>query len=102
MSTVFVQLACAFRYGSDDLDVMGLCFRKDIWIQHVQIYPESHKPTLNAMHETLLMKAGDNTYPFSFEVCPDPILRLTRFYEMIQGHNISMEYYFYFIISYYL
>ncbi|XP_053187034.1 arrestin 3a, retinal (X-arrestin) [Scomber japonicus] len=65
---VFVQLACAFRYGSDDLDVMGLSFRKDIWIQHVQIYPESHKPTQSEMHETLLKKAGDNTYPFSFEI----------------------------------
>ncbi|KAM9846434.1 arrestin 3a, retinal (X-arrestin) [Aulostomus maculatus] len=65
---VFVQLACAFRYGSDDLDVMGLCFRKDIWIKHVQIYPEDHKPTLTEMHNTLLKKAGDNSYPFSFEI----------------------------------
>ncbi|XP_044227642.1 arrestin 3a, retinal (X-arrestin) isoform X1 [Thunnus albacares] len=65
---VFVQLACAFRYGSDDLDVMGLSFRKDIWIQHVQIYPESHKPALSEMHDTLMKKAGDNTYPFAFEI----------------------------------
>uniref|UniRef100_A0A3B4VCH3 Arrestin-C n=1 Tax=Seriola dumerili TaxID=41447 RepID=A0A3B4VCH3_SERDU len=64
---VFVQLACAFRYGSDDLDVIGLCFRKDIWIQHVQIYPENHKPELSAMHDTLLKKAGDNAHAFSFE-----------------------------------
>lgn len=67
--TVFVQLACAFRYGSDDLDVMGLCFRKDIWIQIVQIYPATDKPTLTAMHDTLLKKAGDDAVPFSFEVC---------------------------------
>ncbi|KAI9548218.1 hypothetical protein NQZ68_010437 [Dissostichus eleginoides] len=65
---VFVQLACAFRYGSEDLDVMGLCFRKDIWIHHFQIYPESHKPTLSAMHDTLLKKAGDDAKPFSFEI----------------------------------
>ncbi|KAM6907211.1 arrestin 3a, retinal (X-arrestin) [Xenentodon cancila] len=64
----FVQLACAFRYGSDDLDVMGLCFRKDIWIQQIQIYPESSKPELSAMHDTLIKKAGDNAYPFSFEI----------------------------------
>lgn len=63
-----MQLACAFRYGSDDLDVIGLCFRKDIWLKHVQIYPECHKPTLTPMHETLLKKAGDGAYPFSFEV----------------------------------
>ncbi|KAM7374559.1 hypothetical protein PAMP_007207 [Pampus punctatissimus] len=65
---VFVQLACAFRYGSEDLDVMGLCFRKDIWIHYVQIYPENHKPALSAMHETLMKKAGDNSYPFTFEI----------------------------------
>ncbi|XP_061818917.1 arrestin 3a, retinal (X-arrestin) [Nerophis lumbriciformis] len=65
---VFVQLACAFRYGSDDLDVMGLCFRKDIWIKQVQIYPEDHKPALSAMHDTLMKKAGDNSYPFTFEI----------------------------------
>lgn len=65
---VFVQLACAFRYGSDDLDVMGLCFRKDIWITHVQIYPDGTKPAISAMHETLLKKAGDNAHAFTFEI----------------------------------
>ncbi|XP_057677651.1 arrestin-C-like [Corythoichthys intestinalis] len=64
----FVQLACAFRYGSDDLDVMGLCFRKDIWIQQVQIYPDDHKPALTAMHETLIKKAGDDARPFTFQI----------------------------------
>lgn len=65
---VFVQLACAFRYGSDDLDVMGLCFRKDIWLQQIHIYPNGEKPALSAMHDTLLKKAGDNAHPFSFEI----------------------------------
>lgn len=71
MFAAFVQLACAFRYGSEDLDVMGLCFRKDIWFEQVQIYPECNKPQLSAMHETLLKKAGDNAYAFSFEVWED-------------------------------
>uniref|UniRef100_A0A8C9X6G4 Arrestin-C n=1 Tax=Sander lucioperca TaxID=283035 RepID=A0A8C9X6G4_SANLU len=65
---LFVQLACAFRYGNEDLDAVGLCFRKDIWIYHLQIYPEAHKPSLTTMHETLLKKAGDNGYPFTFEL----------------------------------
>ncbi|XP_061659992.1 arrestin-C-like [Syngnathoides biaculeatus] len=62
------KLACAFRYGSDDLDVMGLCFRKDIWIQHVQIYPDDHKPALSDMHETLLKKAGEDARAFTFQI----------------------------------
>ncbi|CAL9685314.1 unnamed protein product [Knipowitschia caucasica] len=65
---VFVQLACAFRYGTDDLDVMGLCFRKDIWISFFQIYPQTTKPAQTPMHETLLTKAGENAYPFTFEI----------------------------------
>uniref|UniRef100_A0A3B4B4D6 Arrestin-C n=1 Tax=Periophthalmus magnuspinnatus TaxID=409849 RepID=A0A3B4B4D6_9GOBI len=65
---VFCQLACAFRYGSDDLDVMGLCFRKDIWITHVQIYPQVSKPAQTPMHDTLMAKAGDNAYTFTFEI----------------------------------
>ncbi|XP_034033309.1 arrestin 3a, retinal (X-arrestin) [Thalassophryne amazonica] len=65
---VFVQLACAFRYGSEDLDVMGIGFRKDIWTKYLQLYPESHKPTLSPMHDTLMKKAGDNTVPFTFEI----------------------------------
>ncbi|KAM4620375.1 arrestin 3a, retinal (X-arrestin) [Polymixia lowei] len=64
----FVQLACAFRYGHDDLDVIGLSFRKDIWFEQIQIYPACHKPTLTPMHETLLKKAGDNAYPFTINI----------------------------------
>ncbi|XP_071402055.1 arrestin 3a, retinal (X-arrestin) [Centroberyx affinis] len=65
---VFVQLACAFRYGSEDLDVIGLSFRKDIWFKQIQIYPAVHKPTLTPMHDTLMKKAGDNAQPFTFEI----------------------------------
>ncbi|XP_056140281.1 arrestin 3a, retinal (X-arrestin), partial [Lampris incognitus] len=65
---VWVQLSCAFRYGHEDLDVIGLSFRKDIWFQQIQLYPASHKPTLSPMHETLLKKAGDNAHPFSFTI----------------------------------
>ncbi|XP_030648086.1 arrestin 3a, retinal (X-arrestin) [Chanos chanos] len=66
---VWIQLACAFRYGRDDLDVIGLSFRKDIWIKHVQMYPPAdHKPKLTEMHDTLLKKAGDQAHPFTFEI----------------------------------
>lgn len=66
---VFIQLACAFRYGSDDLDVIGLSFRKDIWFKQIQIYPPAdHKPSITPMHETLLKKAGDQGHPFTFQI----------------------------------
>ena len=36
---VFVQVLAAFRYGREDLDVLGLTFRRDLFISNLQIYP---------------------------------------------------------------
>ncbi|MEQ2304187.1 hypothetical protein AMECASPLE_024390, partial [Ameca splendens] len=66
---VFVYLACAFRYGSDDLDVIGLSFRRDIWIKKVQVYPPADgNPTKTPMQESLLKKVGEQGCPFSFQM----------------------------------
>uniref|UniRef100_A0A4W5NHD7 Arrestin-C n=1 Tax=Hucho hucho TaxID=62062 RepID=A0A4W5NHD7_9TELE len=66
---VWVYLACAFRYGSDDLDVIGLSFRKDIWVKRVQIYPVvGTKPANTPMQEALLKKCGDQGHPFTFTI----------------------------------
>lgn len=67
--TVFVYLACAFRYGSDDLDVIGLSFRRDIWIKRVQVYPvPAAKAPSTPLQESLLKKVGDQGCPFTFQV----------------------------------
>uniref|UniRef100_A0A8D0CLT0 Arrestin-C n=1 Tax=Scleropages formosus TaxID=113540 RepID=A0A8D0CLT0_SCLFO len=67
---LWVQLACAFRYGRDDLDVIGLSFRKDIWIQCNQIYPPTNdpKPPNTPLQEMLLKKTGEQGYPFTFKL----------------------------------
>ncbi|KAH0623881.1 hypothetical protein JD844_007066, partial [Phrynosoma platyrhinos] len=33
---VYVTLACVFRYGQEDIDIIGLSFRKDIYVSRVQ------------------------------------------------------------------
>uniref|UniRef100_A0A3P8SGN1 Arrestin-C n=1 Tax=Amphiprion percula TaxID=161767 RepID=A0A3P8SGN1_AMPPE len=68
---VYVYLACAFRYGSDDLDVIGLSFRRDIWIKRVQVYPATENPTKTPMLESLLKKVGEQGYPFAFQMPTD-------------------------------
>ncbi|XP_030251240.1 arrestin 3b, retinal (X-arrestin) isoform X1 [Sparus aurata] len=69
---VFVYLACAFRYGSEDLDVMGLSFRRDIWIQRVQVYPPVEGNTAKTpMLEFLMKKVGEQGYPFTFQMPTD-------------------------------
>lgn len=69
---VFGQVLAAFRYGREDLDVLGLTFRKDLYLAHEQIYPplsETERP-LTRLQERLIKKLGPNAYPFYFEVPP--------------------------------
>lgn len=68
---VFGQVLAAFRYGREDLDVLGLTFRKDLYLAHEQIYPPSQtERPLTRLQERLIKKLGPNAYPFYFEVPP--------------------------------
>ncbi|XP_016017016.2 beta-arrestin-1 isoform X2 [Rousettus aegyptiacus] len=72
-STVYVTLTCAFRYGREDLDVLGLTFRKDLFVANVQSFPpapEDKKP-LTRLQERLIKKLGEHAYPFTFEIPPN-------------------------------
>ncbi|XP_022603606.1 arrestin red cell-like [Seriola dumerili] len=65
---VFVTLTCAFCYGREDLDVLGLSFRKDLYVSSVQVFPplqEEPRP-LSHLQERLLKKLGQHAHPFSF------------------------------------
>nr|XP_032835065.1 beta-arrestin-1-like isoform X2 [Petromyzon marinus] len=88
---VFVTLTCAFRYGREDLDVLGLTFRKDLYLSTVQVYPPSGgggaggggagnaagndggggedgaKPSTR-LQERLIRKIGDHAHPFTFQL----------------------------------
>ncbi|KAI5092628.1 S-arrestin, partial [Silurus meridionalis] len=67
---VYVTLSCTFRYGRDDMDVIGIAFRRDIYLSTRQIYPplqDKEQCTLTKVQEKLLRKLGYNAYPFFFE-----------------------------------
>nr|AUG68939.1 arrestin-visual-X [Geotria australis] len=66
----YIQMTCAFRYGREDLDVLGMTFRKDIHVMTTQLCPPlpDEKPTLTSLHERLVKKTGDNSYPFVFNL----------------------------------
>jgi len=68
---VFGQVLAAFRYGREDLDVLGLTFRKDLYLAHEQIYPpmQLDRP-MTRLQERLIKKLGPNAHPFYFEVPP--------------------------------
>ncbi|GAB1285206.1 S-arrestin [Apodemus speciosus] len=62
---VYVTLTCAFRYGQEDIDVIGLTFRRDLYFSRVQVYPPvGALSALTPLQESLLKKLGDNTCPF--------------------------------------
>uniref|UniRef100_A0AAQ5ZZE0 Arrestin C-terminal-like domain-containing protein n=1 Tax=Amphiprion ocellaris TaxID=80972 RepID=A0AAQ5ZZE0_AMPOC len=67
---VFVTLTCAFRYGREDLDVLGLSFRKDLYVSTIQAFPplQEEKKPLSRLQERLLKKLGQHAYPFNFTI----------------------------------
>lgn len=70
LPSVFVTLTCAFRYGREDLDVLGLSFRKDLYVSTVQAFPplQETKTPPSRLQERLLKKLGQHAYPFHFTV----------------------------------
>ncbi|KAJ1367851.1 arsenicals resistance [Parelaphostrongylus tenuis] len=70
---VTATLLAAFRYGREDLDALGLTFRKDLISQQYQVYPPNpSQPSrpLTRLQERLKRKLGDLAFPFLFEVPP--------------------------------
>ncbi|TWW54611.1 Beta-arrestin-1 Arrestin beta-1, partial [Takifugu flavidus] len=66
---VFVTLTCAFRYGREDLDVLGLTFRKDLFVANSQVFPPSaeQETRLTLLQERLMKKLGEHAHPFTFQ-----------------------------------
>lgn len=68
---VYVMLSCTFRYGRDDMDVLGMAFRRDIFLSTRQVYPplqDKERCIHTKLQEKILRKLGDDAYPFFFEV----------------------------------
>lgn len=73
---VFVTLSCTFRYGRDDMDVMGIAFRRELYLSTRQVYPplqDRDRSIHTRIQAKLLRKLGDNAFPFFFEVKRVPL-----------------------------
>nr|AUG68937.1 arrestin-visual-Z [Eptatretus cirrhatus] len=70
---VYVSITGVFRYGRQDMDVIGMPFRRDIYIAHVQLYPQmsDHPLQLTHLQQLLLNKLGPNAFPFTFTMPPN-------------------------------
>lgn len=70
---VYAHVLAAFRYGREDLDVLGLTFRKDLFLASMQVFPpvqDQQKP-LTRLQERLIKKLGPNAFPFYFDLPPN-------------------------------
>lgn len=78
---VFGHVLAAFRYGREDLDVLGLTFRKDLYLAAEQLCPTPVPPAgsgapspprrpLTRLQERLVRKLGSAAHPFYFELPP--------------------------------
>eukprot|EP00118_Oscarella_pearsei_P019168 m.202071 g.202071 ORF g.202071 m.202071 type:complete len:516 (+) comp39604_c0_seq20:135-1682(+) len=69
---VFIQVLSAFRHGREDLDVLGLSFRKDLYEDHIVLYPRDGPPDALAprtkLQDRLIRKLGLNAVPFVFQL----------------------------------
>nr|6BK9_A Chain A, Visual arrestin [Doryteuthis pealeii] len=67
---VFGLIVVAFRYGREDMDVMGVSFRKDFAVKQMQIYPplEENQRPLTKLQAKLLNKLGENAVPFHYDL----------------------------------
>lgn len=85
---VYVSVTCAFRYGQEDIDVMGLSFRRDLYFSRLQVFPPggaASAPT--KLQESLIKKLGANAYPFVLTVGdPFPCTPLPWF--LLPGHLV--------------
>lgn len=96
---VFGHVLATFSYGRDDLDVLGLTFRKELYLVNEQIFPDTSRQhcskscpyyvegisdtisidpeaekrpqrPLTRLQERLVKKLGVNAFPFFFELPP--------------------------------
>lgn len=69
------MLSCTFKYGHKGVDVMGVAFRRDLFVVTRQVYPElqdKERLTHTKVQRKLLQKLGDDAFPFFLEVRPLP------------------------------
>ncbi|TNN24895.1 Beta-arrestin-1 [Liparis tanakae] len=64
------MLSCSFLYGGPGDGVLGVAFRRDLFVASRQVFPplqDREQLTHTALQRQLLHKLGDNAFPFFFE-----------------------------------
>ncbi|XP_008543103.1 beta-arrestin-1 isoform X3 [Microplitis demolitor] len=72
---VFGHVLAHLRFGREDLDVLGLIVKRELYLATDQIYPappnKEQPQKLTRLQERLIKKLGSNAYPFYFKLPPN-------------------------------
>jgi len=66
---ILVQLVCSFRYGREDDETMGMCFKKELILGECNVFPPSGQQDADKtrLQDRLIQKIGKHAYPFKLE-----------------------------------
>ena len=64
---MYAHVLAAFRYGREDLDVLGLTFRKDLFLASCQVRP--NVTLLNSILSSLMKEQLPADRPFVRSTC---------------------------------
>ncbi|XP_057329354.1 beta-arrestin-1-like isoform X1 [Microplitis mediator] len=72
---IFGHVLAHLRFGREDLDVLGLIVKRELYLATDQIYPappnKEQPQKLTRLQERLIKKLGSNAYPFYFKLPPN-------------------------------
>ena len=59
------------RYGREDEETLGLCFKKELTLDEVQLFPPTKETAPTRLQERLLNKLGKSAFPFHLSFPPN-------------------------------
>ena len=59
------------RYGREDEETLGLCFKKELTLDEVQVFPPTKEAPPTRLQERLLSKLGKSALPFHLSFPPN-------------------------------
>ena len=92
---ITVQLVCAFRYGREEEETMGLNFKKELVVDETQLFPGTERPppTPSRLQDRLLSKLGRDAFPFQLAFPTNSPTSVTLQPGTEAGEPCGVEYY---------
>ena len=74
------------RYGREDEETLGLCFKKELTLDEVQVFPPTKEAPPTRLQERLLSKLGKSALPFHLSFPPNSPTSVMLHQVMLASH----------------